>query len=58
MVRVMDASGIAEDLPAYPLMHFSGGDQPGVWLPVVGVDEANWRKWSLHNSLSILKFFV
>jgi hypothetical protein len=45
VVRVMDAAGIAEDLAVYPLMHFVGGDQPGVWLPVVGVDEVNWRIW-------------
>ncbi|CAM4065699.1 Uncharacterised protein [Enterobacter cloacae] len=43
MVRVMDAAGITEDLAAYPLMHFIGGNEPGVWLPVVGGDEVNWR---------------
>lgn len=43
MVRVMDAAGIAEDLAIYPLMHFVSGYQPGVWLPVVGGDEVNWR---------------
>ena len=45
MVRVMDAAGITEDLAAYPLMHFIGGNEPGVWLPVVGGDEVNWRVW-------------
>nr|DAU39689.1 MAG TPA: hypothetical protein [Caudoviricetes sp.] len=24
-------------------MHFIGGNEPGVWLPVVGGDEVNWR---------------
>ena len=45
MVRVMDAAGIAEDLAVYPLMHFIGGNEPGVWLPTLGVDEVNWRIW-------------
>lgn len=45
MIRVMDASGITDDLPVYPLMHFVGGDQFGVRLPVIGVDEVNWRIW-------------
>ncbi|SAG83426.1 Uncharacterised protein [Enterobacter cloacae] len=41
----MDAAGIAQDLAIYPLMHFIGWDQSGVWLPVVGGDEVNWRVW-------------
>ena len=45
MVRVMDAAGIAEDLAAYPLMHFIGGNEPGVLLPALGVNEVNWRIW-------------
>lgn len=50
MVRVMDVAGIAEDLPIYPLTHFAGRNEAGVWLPVVGVDEVSWRVWpSIHD---------
>lgn len=50
MVGVMDAAGIAQDLAIYALMHFVCGDQPGIWLPVVGVDEVSWRVWpSIHD---------
>lgn len=47
VVRVMDASGIAEDLSAYPVMYFIGGDQSGVGLPVIGANEINWWVWAL-----------
>lgn len=53
MVRVMDAAGIAEDLATYPLMHFIGGNEPGVWLPVVGGDEVNWRIWPSFHPYSL-----
>nr|DAH56884.1 MAG TPA: hypothetical protein [Caudoviricetes sp.] len=26
-------------------MHFICGNEPGVWLPALGVDEVNWRIW-------------
>ncbi|EOY2721025.1 hypothetical protein ACP3BO_001188 [Citrobacter freundii] len=41
----MDASAIAEDLMAYPVMHFIGGNQSGVGLPVIRANEINWWKW-------------
>ena len=45
VVWVMDASAIAEDLMAYPVMHFIGGNQSGVGLPVIRANEINWCKW-------------
>lgn len=45
VVWVMDASAIAEDLMAYPVMHFIGGNQSGVGLPVIRANEINWWKW-------------
>lgn len=45
MVWVIDASGVDEYLPVNPLMHFVGGNESGVWLPVIGTDEVNRRIW-------------
>lgn len=45
MVWVIDASGVDEYLPVNPLMHFIGGNESGVGLPVIGADEVNRRVW-------------
>ena len=60
----MDASCITEDLSAYSVMHFIGGDQSGVGLPVIGANEINWWVWALlkvspvrfcHGSIPVVK---
>jgi len=45
MIWVIDASGVDEYLPVNPLMHFVGGNDSGIWLPVIGPDEINRRIW-------------
>lgn len=51
MVWVVDVSGVDEYLPVYPLMHFVGRNESGVWLPVIGANEVNrwiWPAFSWH----------
>lgn len=44
-IRVVDASGITDDLSSYPFLHFVGVEQLGAWVPVFGGDEVNWWEW-------------